>query len=178
MLTTSKKLNEVAKQLAEYTPDWKKREKERSRQSKKRSGFEHMANGISELHINLAIEEIVTSMGIEHDLNPIKHGDYTANYYFRKNRNIEAVRTTGNVNSEIDGLFVIESLPVLVEVKLSNKFSKGSSASCGKSVAETMTQTYMERVFAPIREFFETEDYGYIVVVYPNQRKTQFFNFF
>ena len=187
-------LVKITGELAEAKPDWAYLREWNSQKLLEISEEldSNVVSSVSERHVQQSLEKICSELKDRALINPIRPGQI-GGYTFKrpKNKNVY-VQKGRHVYSEMDALIVVDSLPVLFEVKLSTSETKSATASMGwkngfvkkhtaangkvrkpgsLGVNYAMTEQRIDYLLHPIREYFGQEECGYVLVILPEMIK-------
>ncbi len=118
---------------------------------------------VAELHL----QQLLGQTAIPLRIDPIASGTQTDSYSFRKDSKgrLVAYDQQGRTVAEYDALIEADGLPVVIEVKASNRASRGSTS---HSLDTALTVGGINRRFAPLKEYYNTNTFGYIVTTTRN----------
>lgn len=158
---TNDTLNQVCSVLETTMPKWAAITELAGERSIRRESLHGI---IAERHVQRLLEEALSNFPLL-SLNPIPT-DPTPHrqFSFKRNRvgNIIAWdNERGRTHAEYDALIEVDGLPVVVETKISNRSRRGET---GHGIDTALSNKQIDRRFAPLREFYGHEGFGYVVV--------------
>ncbi|MFH2027556.1 MAG: hypothetical protein ABIJ08_00315, partial [Nanoarchaeota archaeon] len=184
MLHSNEALLELAKRFPDADPDWEKIFNKLSEENITSAlNDDACFRGIiGEIHAQIRLEDICAELGFNADFSPLNDPLIrTANFefnYARFGRTIVVDRSTQLVYSDLDVVFVIEGLPVLVEVKLNKRFKQGGGKRANpshKGISYAISPGRVSQALEPVKEYFRQKyikendgSYGYALVTYPS----------
>lgn len=132
-----------------------------------------LASSLSVLWAKWAIVELCDGAGITLLSDPIPQGAHTPSFRFFHDldgRLIVVDGRTGDTLTDIDALFFIDDVPLLVEVKLDSSRTRAgvSGTHLRGGLDRALRVEYVGYATAPIREYFNGRC-GYLVVLLPEQ---------
>ncbi len=148
----------------------------------------HMvASRLSEIIVNIELEHICRDYSCNAEFDPIKNKEETNNYYFelKDGDNLKVFKKEGRKKIpyvEIDGLFIIDYLPTIIEVKLVRKrfprrnISGNACSSCAVpyQIEHAMSEERIRRVTDPIKEVLNSKECGYVLITWDDTVKLEF----
>ncbi len=163
MLKSNELLEDICDRLAGLTPNWsgtiRKLKEQRPDMCSKKIYMPEIRSHISEVYLQVSLNKICRDWK-RVDLHPVVDGDSSANYGFRvSNGRLVVFKKGGDPYTDYDALIRVDGLPVIFEVKLSRLVGskKGTDAA--------LQPDRISYVSAPVREFFGTEDFGYVAII-------------
>lgn len=121
---------------------------------------------LAEIHV----KQVITNLASSDDFNkfceiPSLDGKRTKNYHFEeKNGRLIAIHTRTNTEkAEYDALMIINGLPTIFESKAHGDTNSPSGLRKFLSNPEQLQENY----FPPLKEYFQTEEIGLVIVTVP-----------
>lgn len=176
VLTTNDAISFIAANIRLVAPEWKpilNRFLLTPAFARRKYDEGALASRLSELWAAWAIEELCDGTGITFVTDPIRQGLQTPNFWFFRDPEGHLVvsdRTTGDTLMDIDALFVIDDVPLLVEVKLDSSRSRAgvSGSPHRRGIDRFLRVDHIAQTTAPIREYFDAPC-AYLVILAPEQ---------
>ena len=167
MLPSNDTLEKITSRLAYYPPNWTEtiaRFKQSWQYQSGKINLPHTCSLLAEIHIRVALEEI--SEGMETSFDCLKDGDKSDNYQANIREGQLYIKNSGKDYVEIDELVIVDSLPTIFEIKLTNRRTKRDRRGPShRGINEMMKPKTIERFSRPIQEFFG--NCAYVLVAYP-----------
>ncbi|MEK6835408.1 MAG: hypothetical protein AABX55_00080 [Nanoarchaeota archaeon] len=167
MLTKNQLLCEICEIFPNFKPNWDEiveRFKNIRMNRKGDFSFNTLASYLAESYVRLTLEEICTQyegrIFIDQIPNGASKSGYT--YHYSDVGHTGLIVSKNNIyHCEIDELLLVDGLPVLVEVKVGRyRFP---------DVINTMIEYRINQISNPIKQYFETDRCGYMLVIPSDQ---------
>lgn len=156
---------------------------EEYRKTKTRTHQESLHGLLGEIHMRQALREICRDYQDRVQFHPIPYGTETTTYRFRRSFSGTLAifrRNNKRQHGELDELIVVDELPVVFESKLHRSpertmpriSARDQRSMVSRSRYEAMYPQKIDRLLAPLREYFHRQQFGYAVIVYPSQMQS------
>lgn len=158
----------LAERLRTTQPAWRKVFRN-ARRDHRMIPSQHDRGFLGALHVKHVIAQAAsTDFSGSINIDPIADGAESRSYRFRRNTlgGTDAFhKGRREVEAEYDALFLVEDLPVVCEVKITNRRNRNIGGGYAPALdAETVTNK-----FKPLQEHYDTEGpFGYMVVSLPH----------
>ena len=165
-------LEEITEELSCHKPNWPLilQEYNPIRCIKhKNEQFSNLVGELSEIYLRVSLREICRKYDGRILQNPILHGENTIsyNFYNDKRKHLIAKNLFSNRDvCEIDDLMIIDDLPVMFEIKLTQALNHVDMNFRHRPNGCSMNQERSAHLFDPLKEYFHTDKLGYVVVLY------------
>jgi len=153
-LTTNSLLSEIVQNMGTQKPDW---EAIRGSMGRYHGKLGRLIGAAAETHTRWYLETLASSYDGRITLDAINEPRLTDNFKFGNRGGRIVSSRSGKIYTEYDSIALVDGLPVVFEVRMTGLDLLISIAS---------TQEVCRKI-KPLEEYFERNEFGYVVIGYP-----------